>query len=172
MAKKPGPRQNPSAAADTGMDGNVDQIREILFGGHMRDYEQRFAKLERHMSETIDKLSRRFEKRLEQAIAQSRREIDKLTEQVKAERKERLSEHRDSVKELENLTNQVEAWFTEIDEQFDAEGKELRAALKRQSDELASMIADMRSAADSKVDAATLARMLSDVAAKLGKQAR
>ncbi len=172
MAKKPGSKQNPSATGDTGMDGNVDQIREILFGGQMRDYEQRFANLEMRMNDTIDKLSRRFEKRIEQAIAQSRKDVDKITEQLKSERKERLSEYKQSVTELENLTNHVEAWFAEIDEQFDAESKELRAALRNQADELTTLLSETRSAAESKVDTESLARLLGEFADKLRKQAR
>lgn len=172
MAKKQNPRTNPATPADTAMDGNVDQIREILFGGHMRDYEQRFADLEGRMSQTIDTLSREFEKRLERAIAQFRRDIEKLTDQVRAERKERLAELRENMQDLENLTNQVEAWFAEVDEQFETEGKELRAALKEQNNELASMIHDTRGTADSKVGAESLAQMLIEVAGKLKKEAR
>ena len=34
-------------------DDNVDKIRQILFGGQMRDYEDRFAELEARLAKTI-----------------------------------------------------------------------------------------------------------------------
>ena len=33
---------DPKKPADAGAERNVDQIRDILFGGQMRDYERRF----------------------------------------------------------------------------------------------------------------------------------
>ena len=52
MAKKQTRKQSATAVDD--MDGNVDKIRDILFGGQMRDYEQRFADLEKRLSNTIE----------------------------------------------------------------------------------------------------------------------
>jgi hypothetical protein len=38
--------------ADSGA-GNIDKIRDILFGSNMRDYEQRFARLEEALKKGI-----------------------------------------------------------------------------------------------------------------------
>ena len=43
MAKKQSKKASGVDLENT--DGNVDKIREILFGGQMRDYEQRIADL-------------------------------------------------------------------------------------------------------------------------------
>jgi len=69
------------------VDGNVDKIREILFGGQMRDYEQRFADLEARLTKNIEHISNAFEKRVERLNTFAKREIEKLAEQVKDERK-------------------------------------------------------------------------------------
>ena len=36
-------------------EGNVDQIRDILFGGQMRDYERRFEELEERMKRETER---------------------------------------------------------------------------------------------------------------------
>ncbi len=39
-----------SAGAQQSEAGNVDKIREILFGGNMRDYDKRFSRLEERLA--------------------------------------------------------------------------------------------------------------------------
>ena len=171
MAKKQNQKQNPPASNTGAMDGNVDQIREILFGAHIRDYEQRFSDLEKRLNQNFERLSNDFEKRLERVNAYAKREIDRLTEQFKSERKDRIAENRQGLKELEELTNQVETWFAEVEEQFDVESRELRATLLEQNDELALMIQETRDSADGKLTSEELAQLFSDIAARLKKAA-
>ena len=45
QSQPPLPPSAPDAPADHGA-GNIDKIRDILFGSNMRDYEHRFARLE------------------------------------------------------------------------------------------------------------------------------
>ena len=45
-------------AADGGADRNVDQIRDILFGGQMRDYERRFQDLNQRFEAELVRLRR------------------------------------------------------------------------------------------------------------------
>jgi len=171
MAKKQNQKQNPSATNSGAMDGNVDQIREILFGAHIRDYEQRFSDLEKRLNQNFERLSNDFEKRLERVNAYAKREIDRLTEQFKSERKDRMAENRQGLKELEELTNQVETWFAEVEEQFDVESRELRTTLLEQNDELAVMIQETRDSVDGKLTSEELAQLFSDIAARLKKAA-
>ena len=55
MAKKQ--TRNQGGLTTDNVDGNVDKIREILFGGQMRDYEQRFADLETRLTKNIELIS-------------------------------------------------------------------------------------------------------------------
>ncbi len=59
MAKKQ--TRNQGGLTTDNVDGNVDKIREILFGGQMRDYEQRFADLETRLTKNIELISSNFE---------------------------------------------------------------------------------------------------------------
>src|SRR5579862_3473204 len=77
------------AVSGSERDGNVDKIRDILFGSQMRDYDRKFAMLEeRLMKETADfreDVKRRFAT-LEAFI---KGEIEALDAAQKAEKTER-----------------------------------------------------------------------------------
>ncbi|HID35882.1 MAG TPA: hypothetical protein EYP39_00670, partial [Ghiorsea sp.] len=45
--------------------GNVDQIRDIIFGSQMRDYEQRFVRLEERVLNEADALRSETNNRLD-----------------------------------------------------------------------------------------------------------
>ena len=64
MARKQDKKQDSEGSTD-GLEGNVDQIRQILFGGQMRDYEKRFAAMEKHLTKSIEQLARSVEKRID-----------------------------------------------------------------------------------------------------------
>ena len=48
---------------DEGGVGNIDKVRDILFGGQMRDYERRFAKLEERLARDTAELKDEVKKR-------------------------------------------------------------------------------------------------------------
>src|SRR5271163_440261 len=82
--------------------GNVDKIRDILFGTQMRDYEARFARLEETLlKDTADlrETSRRRFKQLESVV---KKELEALEARIKMEREERTevaAEHSRELKE-------------------------------------------------------------------------
>ena len=181
MARKQRQKQDPTSAGTGDIDGNVDKIREILFGGQMRDYEQRFADLEKRLTQNIDRMSGDFDKQIERLKSYAKREIDKVAEQLKTERRDRIADGKQGTKDLEEFTHQVEAWFGEVEDQFETESKDLRTVLHEQNEELSSMISETRDAlnealeqetrhlADAKLAREDLARLLSDAAVRLKK---
>ncbi|MDH3441303.1 MAG: hypothetical protein OEM63_11170 [Gammaproteobacteria bacterium] len=177
MARKP--RISSEMQAATDVEGNVDKIRDILFGGQMRDYDQRFAELEKRLSQGVDSLGRDLEKRIERLDTFARREIDKLTEQVKAEKKDRVADSKRGARDLKELNDQVESWFAEVDDQLAEETKDLRSSIHEQHESLSRLIsetreqlndmltAQSRSLTESKLAKEDLAGLLSEVALRL-----
>lgn len=165
-------------------EGNVDKIRQILFGGQMRDYEQRFDAMEKRITQNIERVSNKLEGQLEQLAAHTQSEVDKLTEQVKAERKDRISEGKEAGSALLDLKGQMEGGFAEIDEQLVSEAKELRLALVDQSDELSTLIrathdqvsTDLQKEADGLADAKLgredMAALLTELALRLSNDSQ
>lgn len=179
MAKKQ-IRNQPGVSTDN-VDGNVDKIREILFGGQMRDYEQRFQDLENRLTRNIEVMSSNFEKRVDRLDAFAKREIEKLVEQVKDERKARREDGKQGARDYKELAQQVESWYAELEEQIGSETQDLRGTLQEQSEELAGMIHDTheqlsknlasetRSLADDKLAREDMAALLTEVALRLKK---
>ncbi len=180
MARKTGQKRADDTVADV---ENVDKIREILFGGKMRDYEQRFVELEKRLVRSIEQTSAKFEKQIERIDAYAKREIDKISEQVKAERKARLDEGRSGARELKEFSQQVEGWFAEVEEQIEGDTRELRAALAEYNDELSGLIQETHDQlaknidesnelASSKVANDDLARLFSEIAERVKKASK
>lgn len=176
MARKQSPKR--TTAGDE-IDGNVDKIREILFGGQMRDYEGRFADLEKRLSQQIARKDTELDKRIERLDTYAKREVDKLGERLKAERKDRLADAKSGTRDLKELTQQVETWFGEVEDRIELETKELRDAMHEQNEELVALITDTRDQlsaalgsrtrelADTMLAREDLAGLLSEVALRL-----
>lgn len=180
MARKQDKNQE-SAGSDEALGGNVDQIRQILFGGQMRDYEKRFMAMEKHLTKSVEQLANSVEKRIDRLDKYAKREVEKLSEQIKAERKVRTEEGKQSSKNLDELAQQVESWFAETEEQMETEARDLRSAVKTQGDDLllaidtmskeqsSNLAAEAAELADAKLGREDLASLLSEVALRLKK---
>jgi hypothetical protein len=120
--------------------GNVEKIRDILFGGYIRDYEKRFRRLEERLAlenqRVRDDLLQRL-KNLEDALAH---ETDSLSEKLKTDRQERILGQQDLAQELNVLKNELNNRFAQVDEQVVKEVKQLRQQFHSRSQELASQL--------------------------------
>ena len=160
-------------------EGNVDQIRQILFGGQMRDYEQRFDAIEKRLSQSIERASASIDTKLEKLSENMQSEVEKINEQMKKEREERASDGKESRTEAQGLRDHMESGFVELEMQLANEIKELRNTLLDQNEELATQIKASREAVtkelqretgeltDTKLARKDMAALLSDIASRL-----
>src|SRR4051794_5479853 len=65
--------------------GNIDKIREIIFGGQMRDYSKRFATLETRVIKESVELREDTRKRFEVLEMFIKREFEALSERLQTE---------------------------------------------------------------------------------------
>lgn len=126
------------AAAAAG--GNVDKIRDILFGGHMRDYEKRFKRMEErfagenaHLREDLGQRIRALEEMLNS-------ELDSLGDKVKAERQERQNMYQEIQQEITSLKNELNNRITQLDELFSKDMKQLRQHMHNKFQEVNNQI--------------------------------
>lgn len=179
MTRKQTSKTNTKVTDDGDVEGNVDKIRDILFGGQMRDYDQRFAELEKKLGQSIERLNRDLEKRVDRLDSYARREIDKLSEKISSEKKDRVADSKKGAGEFREFTDQVESWFAEVDEQLASDTKDLRSSIHEQNEALSDLIretrdqlneaiaSESRDLADSKLAREDLAGLLSEVALRL-----
>jgi hypothetical protein len=164
--------------------GNVDQIRDILFGAQMQEYEKKFAFLEERLireSTTLrEEILRQFQA-LEQNLL---REIQSLKETLLAERDDRnksVDDLHSRNKEIENnLQKKIGAVIShsakdreEFLEQLKQQSKMLTDNLQREKEglerHLQEQIGELR---ESKADRLLLASKLTELAAELNHEGK
>lgn len=141
--KKPVANSAGDQAGDRGNDRNVDQIRDILFGGQMRDYERRFQELNQRLEADLARLRDTQDKRLAQIDKRIDDQLEKLGKLVRQEMQDRNS----AVDDLESRMQQsARTARGEINKALEALGHELSVSDER----LRGAIADLHTAANAR----------------------
>ena len=159
--------------------GNIDKVRDILFGGQMREYERRFARLEDRLVQDTAELRDEVRRRLTALEQFAKGETATLAERLKNERDERAAadktlaqEARDSTIAFETKTGQIDDYIGRVQSELREQMLEMQ---QRLADDLRQKIDDVlarlgREAADlrtDKADRATLAALLTEMAMRL-----
>ncbi|MEO7965246.1 MAG: hypothetical protein ABIT38_15170 [Gemmatimonadaceae bacterium] len=168
-----------SSAARDSEGGNVDKIRDILFGAQMRDYDRRFSSLEDRLLQEAATLRDEVARRLSAADQFVRNELDDLSSRLTTEQRERTQALREAMDALTTVNRELSERIAALAEQSAQQHRELRQALAeqhrtlddeggRRHQELATAIrresADLRNA---KTDRTALAAMFAEFAHRL-----
>ncbi len=184
MPPKASPKPTAADAAALAAESpeNLDKVRDILFGGHMRAVEGRIARVEERLLREQSALRSDLESALAGLEAYARKELEALAEKLKAERTKRgedlkalTAEMRESLKALDKrlakldeatagadadlrsqLLDQKRAHAAEVKQL----GEELSAELRRAQQELRAEKADLSS----------LSAIFSDMAVRLTEE--
>lgn len=127
--------------------GNVEQIREILFGGHIRAFDERFDLVEARLSKESTNLRKAIEKRvleLERLLGEYREEA---SDQLNAETSNRdlalnkmelamASARMDAENQMAEMQDRHDSELKSMQAEFKAEFKAVRAELKAAHKEL------------------------------------
>jgi len=169
-------------AGDLVSGGNLDKIRDILFGAQMRDMDKHFARLEERLQKDLTDLKEEARGRFASLEEFLKKETESLTDQLKAEQNARheavqglTQELKDTVKAFEQRTQQAEEHIVKTQ-------RELRQHILDQSrtlrDEFWDRYRELSEATDrglqelraEKIDRATLAVLLTELAMRLGNE--
>ena len=116
--------------------GNLDKVRDLIFGGQMRDYERKFARLEERLAKETNDLRDEVRKRLAALEAYMKTEVESLSERLRLEQDGRTSADKDLGRELRDTSQQLDQRVSQLDE-FVARGqRDLRQQLHTQHQEL------------------------------------
>jgi hypothetical protein len=177
--------QNPPAAHDGASDagaGNIDKIRDILFGSNMRDYEQRFARLEEALKKESSDLRAATHHQLQTLEAFVRKELEVLEARLNTERDERSESHSRLAADLSGTSMSILRKIGEVENHEAQANREIRSDLLQQSKELTDairakgeeLIALLERRAQelqhAKTDRAALAGLFNEVAVRLTDQ--
>jgi len=150
--------------------GNVDKIRDILFGAQMRDYEQKFTSVEERLSRETAELREEIRNRLTSIEARVKDGSAAVADQLKAEQGERVAGDKELAREakenarawekrasqieeqtakaLRDLRQQVSEESRRLTEAMEQRYRELGAALARESQDLRASLADRMALAE------------------------
>ena len=166
-------------AADQGESGNVDKIREIIFGGHMRDYDQRFLRLEARLVKDGADLREETKRRFDVLEMFIKREFEALAERLQIEQRHREEQVQGLSRTLTETGQALEGKLVQLDEHSARAQRDLRQQILDQSRSLSEEIhrkhAEMTTAVEREVanlnqdkpSRSHLASMFSELAARL-----
>ena len=149
-----GGQASPAVGDETGP-GNIDKVRDILFGAQMRNYEARFDRLEERIRKEVADLREDTRQRIEALESFVKKELESLDGRVDTEKSERV----DSVRELSESIKETAQFFenrtSQLDGQLSKTSKELREQILDQSKSLSEEIARKHSQANDAMEQAT-----------------
>jgi len=168
-----------ATASDEMGAGNIDKVRDILFGGQMRDYERRFARLEERLLKETNEMKEDVRKRLAALEQFVKQEAASLADRIKDEHGERIGAEKDLARETREATKAFEKKHGQLNDQIGRAQRELRQQaldlhkqmtddLQQKTDEILARLtqeaSDLRA---EKTDRAALAALLTEMAMRL-----
>ena len=162
--------------------GNVDKIRDILFGSQMRDYETRFSRLEETLVKETTEIRDTNRRRFDQLEGYIKREFEAVQNRMRAERDEGSEVASQHSRELRDLGDSLGRRLRELDDrgstferdlrsQLLQQAKELTDELRARHDELGSLLEKrFQELRQGKTDRAALATLFSEVSLRLNDQ--
>jgi len=162
-----------------GSPGNVDKIRDILFGNQMRDYESRFARLEETLIKETVEIRETNRRRFDQLESYIRKEFETVQTRLKVERDEQSDMASRQSRDLKELSDSLGRRIRDLDDRGTGVERDLRAELLEQArdlneemrarqDELSALLEKrVQELRDGKTDRAALASMFNEVALRL-----
>jgi DNA anti-recombination protein RmuC len=168
-----------AAADDTAGAGNLDKVRDILFGVQSREFERRFTRLEERFAKEVSDVKDDVKRRLDALETYARKEAESLTERIKAEHEGRVEATGDLARELKEASKAFEKRTAGLDEQLSKSVRDLRQQLldqhqrlsedfRQRVDEVLAVLArDSQELRTDKADRVMLASLLSEMAVRL-----
>jgi uncharacterized protein YoxC len=167
---------------DPSASGNLDKIRDILFGAQAREHERRFAQLEQHLIREAADLRNDLKRRFESLEGYIKKEVDALTSRLTKEQEVRGA----SVTKLTTDLTQLAATLEEKAHQLEAQSshaqshvlQQLTARTNELADDVRARHAETTSALDEavknlraeKTDRTALAAILLEASQRLANE--
>jgi DNA anti-recombination protein RmuC len=162
--------------------GNIDKIREILFGVQMRDNEKRFSRIEERLLKESAELREDTRKRFEALEAFVKNEFEALSDRLKSEHQSRDESVQSLARDLQETGKALERKLAQFDEQTTRSQRDLRQQILDQSrnlsDEIRQKYSELQSLLErevselghTKTDRASLAALFTEVSLRLNNE--
>ncbi len=174
--KKSGAEGSPGMAAGA---GNLEKIRDILFGAQVQDFEKRFARLEERLLKETSDARIETKKRFDGLEAFIKKELESLSDRIKAEQGERTEAGKELSREFREAGRALEKKLAQLDDVTTKNQRELRQQILDQSKALteeirnrvresaAALSREIRELRSAKTDRSALASLFTDAAMRM-----
>ena len=116
--------------------GNLDKVRDLLFGGQMRDYDRKFARLEERLVKETADLREEVRRRLSALEAYMKAEVESQSDRLRAEQEGRSTGDKELGRELRESAQQFDQKLSQLDDLVARNQRDLRQQLHTQHHEL------------------------------------
>lgn len=120
--------------------GNMDKIRDILFGNQAKDYEKRFATMENRLGQEAGELKEELLKRIDALETYTKQEIKDINARIKNESNERVDAQKIIQDELKQGVESLNKKIVTGEENLAIKATELRDQILSQSKQLSEEI--------------------------------
>ena len=167
------------ATPDDGSAGNLDRVRDILFGGQMRDLDRRFARIEERLAKDAADLKDELRNRLATLEQFVRAETEALAQRIGTEHDERTEAVAAMSRDLQATSAAFDKKIAGVEDRLARAQRELRQQIldvqKQLADEtrermdgiLARLNREANDLRSAKADRVTLAALFTEVAMRL-----
>ncbi|MFN0109358.1 MAG: hypothetical protein ACKVZH_10940 [Blastocatellia bacterium] len=171
-----------AASPDTLGVGNIEKIRDILFGAQMREYERRFGRLEERLLKEASDAREDARRRFDSLEAFIKQEIAALGDRLRGENQQRTQSTEDLTRELRDASRSLTNKINALDEHNSQVQRELRQQILDQAKNLADEIQlkhndltaalqrESRELRNDKTDRAALANLFTELAMRLNNE--
>ncbi len=139
----PGSKISPTASGggiEMADAGNMDKIRDILFGNQARDYEKRFTKMENRVAREAAELKEELLKRVDALEGYVKQEIKDINNRIKSESNDRADSEKSLQREMKENFEKLNKKLLTDEENLSKKSTELREQILEQSKTLSDEI--------------------------------
>ena len=111
--------------------GNIDQVRDIIFGAQIREYETRFGKLESDISLLQQEMRSHVEQLKVSFAAELKAGFDNLEKKLKLFNLNHEEEAADLRQQVDRLNRKFSTCVQSLDEELDSQTKSIRADISQ-----------------------------------------
>lgn len=139
---------------DPSASGNLDKIRDILFGAQAREHDRRFAQLEQHLLREATDLRHDLKRRFESLELYIKKEVEALTNRLSKEQDVRGESVTRLTQDLTQLAATLEEKARRLEQQASQAQSHLLQQLTEQTGELAADVRARHAEATSAIERA------------------
>jgi hypothetical protein len=176
---RPGSGPELSTPADAISSADIDQLRDVIFGAQIREYERRFARMEERLAKELAGVREEVRDRHTALERYVRDELESITVDLRASQQSRAADERQLSQLIVDGAKATEERITALSELVAKQHRELRAQLlertraitddvQRRHGDLSALLArDAAELRDGKADRTALSALFMEVALRL-----